>query len=171
MQKQYLECGKIVTTHGLHGEVKVQPWSDSPDFLCGFETVYLGADKKPYPITLARAQKNMLILKLGGVETIDGALALRGKVLYIDRADDTLEDGEFFVQDLIGLTVLDADSDDEYGELSNVFFTGANDVYELTGQDGAKRLFPAIKDVIIETDIESRVMRIRPLKGLFDNAD
>ncbi|MCL2580371.1 MAG: ribosome maturation factor RimM [Oscillospiraceae bacterium] len=171
MQKQYLECGKIVTTHGLHGEVKVQPWSDSPDFLCNFETVYLGSDKKPYPIARARAQKNMLILKLGGVESIDDALALRGKVLYIDRDEDILEDGEYFVQDLIGLAVRDADSGEEYGRLTDVFFTGANDVYELTGPDEVKRLFPAIKDVIIETDTQSGVMRIRPLKGLFDNAD
>jgi len=171
MHKEFLECGKIVSTHGLRGELKVEPWSDSPDFLADFKTVYLGEEKKTYAIQKARAQKNMLVLKLAGIDTLDDALAFRGKILYINREDAPLAEGEFFVQDLLGLSVVNADTGGEYGKLSDVFFTGANDVYELTAPDGEKKLFPAIKDVMIETDIEGGVMRIRPLKGLFDHAD
>ena len=171
MHKEFLECGKIVSTHGVRGELKVEPWSDSPDFLAGFKSVCLGEEKRAYAIQKARAQKNMLVLKLAGVDTLDDAVALRGKVLYINRKDAPLEEGRFFVQDLLGISVVDADTGAQYGRLSDVFFTGANDVYELTGPDGEKKLFPAIKDVMIETDTLGGVMRIRPLKGLFDHAD
>ena len=170
MQKQYLECGKIVSTHGVLGELRVQPWCDSPDFLLGFETLYLDQGNKALPVERARVQKNMLLLKPKGVDCMDDAVALRGKILYIDRAEAPMDDGEHFVQDLIGLRVLDADTGEEYGKLSNVFFTGANDVYELTDQSGKKKLIPAIKDVVLETDVAGGVMRIRPLKGLFDDA-
>jgi len=170
MQKQYLECGKIVSTHGVRGELRVQPWCDTPDFLLGFDTLYLDNGNKPCHVEQARVQKNMLLLKLEGVDCLNSAAAIRGKILYIDRDDAPMEEGEFFVQDLMGLSVVDADTGEVYGKLSDVFFTGANDVYEFTGEDGKKRLLPAIKDVVLETDVTSGVMHIRPLKGLFDNA-
>jgi len=170
MLKQYLECGKIVSTHGLGGELRVQPWCDTPDFLLDFEILYLGKDHRPCRVERARVQKNMLLLKLEGIDCIDTAAALRGKILYIDRADAPVEEGEHFVQDLIGLSVVDADTEESYGKLSDVLHTGAHDVYELTREDGKKLLLPAIKDVVIQTDVEGGVMRIRPLKGLFDHA-
>jgi len=171
MYKQYLECGKIVSTHGIRGELRVQPWCDSPDFLLDFEVLYLDKGNKPLAVEQARAQKNMLLLKLEGINNLDDAAALRGKVLYIDRDDAPLDQGEHFIQDLLGLDVIDADTGMVYGKLSDVLFTGANDVYELTGENGEKKLFPAIRDVVLETDVQAGVMRIRPLKGLFDDAD
>ena len=168
MQKRYLECGKIVSTHGLRGEVRVQPWCDSPDFLVGLPTLYLDSGATPVTVREARAHKNVLILKLAGVDDIDTAAALRGKILCLDRADATLEEGEYFIQDLLGLQVLDADTGEDYGKLTDVLHTGANDVYELTGGQGEKRLVPAIPDVVIERDIAGGTIRIRPLKGLFE---
>ena len=171
MQKQYLECGKIVSTHGVRGELRVQPWSDTPDFLLDFDEFYLDdGGKSSCRVVQARVQKNMLLLKIEGVDSIEQAIALRGKILYIDRDEVPMKEGEFFVQDLLGLSVVDADTGADYGKLSDVFVTGANDVYELTGDDGKKRLVPAIKDVVIETNPAQGIMRIRPLKGLFDDA-
>ncbi|MCL2857012.1 MAG: ribosome maturation factor RimM [Oscillospiraceae bacterium] len=168
MQKQYLESGKIVSTHGLRGEVRVQPWCDGPGFLLEFETFYMDGGKTSVEVEGARVHKNLLILKIAGVDDIDAAAALRGKVLYIDRKDAPMEEGEHFIQDLMGLRVLDADTGQEYGKLTDVLHTGANDVYELTGEQGEKKLVPAIPDVIIEIDIEGGAMRIRPLEGLFE---
>ena len=169
MLKRYLECGKIVSTHGLRGEVRVQPWCDGPDFLLGFATLYFERGVKPLPVEGARVHKNVLILKLKGVDDIDTAAALRGKTLYLDRQDAPMEEGEHFVQDLLGLRVLDADTGREYGKLTDVLFTGANDVYELSGKQGEKKLVPAIPDVVLKTDTESGVMLIRPLRGLFED--
>jgi len=168
MQKQYLECGKIVSTHGLRGEVRVQPWCDGPGFLLDFDTLYFDSGATRLEVEDARAHKNVLILKLAGVGDIDAAAALRGKILYIDREDAPMDEGEHFVQDLLGLRVLDADTGLEYGKITDVLQTGANDVYELTGDDGKKKLVPAIPDVVINTDITSGVMTIRPLEGLFE---
>ena len=95
---------------------------------------------------------------------------MRERVLYINRADVTLAPGEYFFQDLQGLRVEDADCGKVYGELTDVSRTGANDVYHVKTGNG-EVLIPAIPDVIIHTDVEGGVMRIRPNKGLFDDAD
>lgn len=175
--KKYLEIGKIVSTHSIKGEVKVQPWCDEPQFLCEFPTLYTvsgGRDNKKYtPVKVERARihKNMAILKLEGVDTMDDAVKCRGSVLYIDRDDAPVEDGQFYIQDIVGLDVVDVDSGKIWGKLTDVFQTGANDVYECTTDAGEKLLFPAIHDVVINTDIASGKIEIRPLEGLFENSE
>lgn len=166
--KQYLEIGKIVNVHGLRGDVKAVPWCDAPEFLCEFDTLYLGKEHKPVKITAARLQKNNVLLHLDGVETVEEAEKLRNQVLYMDRDEVELEEGVYFIQDLIGLDVRDADTGESYGQLSDVLQTGANDVYEVKDEAGKTVLIPAIPDVVLETDLESGIMRIRPLEGLFD---
>jgi len=170
MRKQYLECGKIVSTHGIKGEVKVQHWCDSSDYLIGLENLYLDKGERPITIKSARTNKSMVIMKISGIDDMDAAAALRGKVLYMNRDDDPDDDG-VFLQDLMGIGVTDADTGKGYGTLTDVFHTGANDVYEITDDDGKKRLVPAIPDVVIMIDIDRGRMTIRPLKGLFDDED
>lgn len=171
MKKEFLEIGKIVSTSGLKGEVRVQPWSDSPDFLTSFSVLYFNEGEQKIAVERARPQKNVVVLKLGGVDTVETANALRGKVLYVARADVKLPERTFFVQDLIGLRVIDADDPTvEYGTLTDVSQTGANDVYHIT-KEGRTTLIPAIRQVVEETDLEKGEMRIRPMKGLFDDAD
>lgn len=165
--KKMLESGKIVNIHGLNGEIKVNPWCDSPDFLCGFDVLYIGNEKTMAKVQTARIHKNMVIIKLEGIDTPEEANALRNKIIYIDRGDVLLQEGEYFIQDLIGLTVKNADSGEIYGEVKDVLQTGANDVYEISG-NGRTYLVPAIEQVIIKTDIENSVILIRPLEGLFD---
>ncbi len=165
--KQYLEIGKIVSVFGLRGEVKVQPWCDSPDFLCGFDTLYYKSGT-PVVVEHSRVQKNIVVMKLEGCDCVEAAQKLRGRVLYMDRDDVELEEGAFFVQDLIGLRVIDAVSSEEYGELTEVSETGANDVYHIRRPDGKMYYIPAIPDVVKETDIEGGIMKIIPLAGLFD---
>ena len=82
-----------------------------------------------------------------------------------------MEEGTYFVQDLLGLEVFDADTGTRYGEISDVTQTGANDVYHIRGENGKEVLIPAIADVVLETDVENGRMVIRPLKGLFDDED
>jgi len=169
MKKQYLECGKIVSTHGVRGEVKVTHWCDSPEYLLDFKTLYFDKGTKPVTVERARLNKNMVLLKLSGVDDMDAAANLRGKILYIDRNDAPEDDG-VFLQDMMGIRILDADSGADYGTLTDIIHTGANDVYEATADNGIKRLIPAIPDVIITMDTEEGRMTIRPLKGLFDDA-
>lgn len=170
MKKQFLETGEIVTTHGIKGEVKVYPWCDSPEFLLDFDRLYLdSAGKKQLTVTSARLQKNMVLLTFEGVDSIEDAKPLRGKTLYLNRDDVQMEEGEYFVQDLMGLEVVNADDLHPYGTLTQVSQTGANDVYHILFPNQKEYLIPAIPQVVIRTDLEEGKMYIRPLKGLFDD--
>lgn len=165
--KEFIETGKIVNIHGLRGEVKIMPWSDNPEFICEFDILYLGKDKKLLQIENARVHKNMVLAKFKGIDTPEAANLLRNNIIYIDRNDVELEEGTYFIQDLIGLKVINADTNEEYGNVTDVFQTGANDVYEVKNGDKTV-LIPAIPDVIVNIDIENSVLMIRPLEGLFD---
>lgn len=167
--KKYLEIGKIVSTHGIKGEVRVQPWCDSSDFLCEFETLYFDEGKKSVDIIRARVQKNIVIMQLDGVNTVEEAQNLRNKILYMDRDDVELDEGTYFIQDLIGLVCIDADGGGEIGKITDVLETGANDVYEITSAEGKKYLIPAIPDVVLETNLDGNTMTIRKMEGLFDD--
>lgn len=169
MKKQFLECGKIVTTHGVKGEVKAEPWCDTPDFLLDFNTLYLDKGALAINIERIRVHKNMVVLKIEGVDTVEQAVSLRNKVLFINRDDAVLEEGECFVQDLIGAVVMDIDTGRNYGKIYDVRPTGANDVYYLRDEQGKERLVPVIDQVVIEKDIDGGIVKIRPLEGLFDD--
>lgn len=165
--KQFLEIGKIVSTRGIKGEVRVQPWSDSPDFLCEFDTLYLDEGKKAIEIERSFVQKNVVVMKLKGVDTVEKAQDMRNKILFMDRNDVELCEGSYFVQDLLGLMVIDADNNEEIGSLCDVTETGANDVYHI--KSGEKEyLIPAIPDVIEKIDLDGGKMYIHKMKGLFD---
>ena len=166
--KRYLEIGKIVAVQGLKGEVRVEPWCDSGEFLCEFDTLYFDKGETPLEITRSRVQKNIVIMKIDGIDTPEQAQNIRNKILYMDREDVELDEGAYFVQDLIGLEVIDNDNGTDYGKLCEVSFTGANDVYHIKDKDGRIRLIPAIPDVVIDTDITNGIMKIHVLEGLFD---
>lgn len=167
MKKEYLEAGKIVNTHGIRGEVKIMPYCDSPELLCDFDRLFMGKSLKEIYIERSRVQKNMIICKIEGVDTPEDAEKLRNKMLYMHRDDLELDEDTYFIQDLIGMTVKNADTGEIYGIIDDVFQTGANDVYSIKNGDKSY-LVPAIADVVITTDIDSGIMTIRPLEGLFD---
>lgn len=171
MKKQYLDTGKIVGTHGIKGEVRIEPWCDSPQFLSEFKKLYLDDKGETFIEVKSRPHKNITLAKIKGIETVEQAEKFRGKVVYINRDDIILEDGVNFVQDLIGLEVRDADNSTVYGKITDVLRTGANDVYEITDSNNKKYLAPVIDDVIIERNIDNGYVLIRPMKGIFDDED
>ena len=166
MKKEYLEAGKIVTTHGVRGEVKIMPYTDTPELLCEFDRLFIGKDKAEIYIDRARVAKNTVIAKIEGIETVEAAEKYRNKVLFMHRDDLELDEDTYFIQDLIDMEVKDADSGFVYGKITDVLQNGANDVYVIKGD--REYLVPAIPDVVISTDIDSNIMLIRPLEGLFD---
>lgn len=166
--KKYLEIGKITGTRGLKGELRVEPWCDSPDILAGLKKIYVNG--KVLNILSARVQKSMVIMAIEGISNIDEAEKLRNTIINIDRNDLKLEKGQYFIQDLIGLKVIDADNDNLYGKINDVFKTGANDVYQVT--DGNKNyLVPVIQDVVLDVNIAEGYVKIRPIKGIFEDED
>jgi 16S rRNA processing protein RimM len=167
MKKEFLEAGKIVTIHGIKGEVKILPYCDSVELLHEFDRLFIGNKHEEIFIEHSRVQKNMLIAKFEGIDTPEAAEKLRNKILFMHRDDLELDENTYFIQDLIGMEVKDADTDFTYGKIVDVMQTGANDVYVVNG-NGREYLIPTIPDVVISTDIDSDIMTIRPLDGLFD---
>ena len=169
MLKQYLEVGQIVGTHGVRGEVRVNPWCDTPDFLKKFRTLYFDASgEKSVKVLSSRVHGNIVLMQLEGVATVEEASVLRNKVVYMNRKDAKIPENTYFIQDLIDCRVVDADNGTEYGVLTDVSETGANDVWHIT-KDGKEYLIPAIPPVVIETDVVSGIIKIRPLRGIFDD--
>lgn len=166
MKKEFLEAGKIVSTHGIRGEVKIMPYTDSPELLCEFDRLFYGKGRDELIIERSRPAKNMVIAKIEGVNTVEEAEKFRNVLLYMHRDDLELDENTYFIQDLIGMEVRDADSGFVYGKITDVLQNGANDVYVIKGD--REYLVPAIPDVIISTDIDGELMTIRPLEGLFD---
>ncbi len=171
MIKDYFELGQIVSTHGIKGEVRFDPWCDSPDFVKKFKTLYYDAKgEKSVNVISARPHGNIAILMLDGVTSVDEARALRGTVLYMKRSDVHLPKGTWFIQELIGCSVVDADTNKIYGKISDVTSTGANDVYTVKTPSGDV-LFPAVKEFIVSTDVEDGVVKVRAIKGIFSDED
>ncbi len=170
MIKDYLEIGQIVSTHGIKGEVRLNPWCDSPEFVKKFKTLY-GNDKgtKSYNVVACRPHGNVAVLKLEGVNTVEEAKALRNTVLYMKRSDVNLPKGKWFVSELIGCSVLDADDESIcYGEITDVDTGVANDIWYIKTPDNKEVLIPAIKDVVKSCDVAENKAYIKPLRGLFD---
>ena len=169
-KKEFLEAGQIVGTHGVRGEVRLQPWCDSPAQLTPLTKLYWDEGRTPVAVH-CRPHKNIALVQIEGVDTVQAASLLRGNVLYLHRSDLKLPQGACFIQDLLGCRVIDADTGEDYGELTFVSATGANDVYHMRRADNSEVLIPAIPSVVIDKDVDNGRVLIRPMKGLLDDAD
>ncbi len=166
----YIETGEIVTVFGIKGEVKVYPWADYPQFLEEFDTFYIQKNRMKYEAMEAesvRTQKNMVIIKFKGIDDVDTARKLVGKTLYLDRDEIELEEGSYFVADLIGCTVIDDDRDSVIGTVISVDNFGASDVYTIRNSEGAEFFFPAVDEFLVSTDIEEKKIRVKVIEGMF----
>lgn len=159
--KKYLEIGKIINTQGIKGEVKIEPWTDDAEFLMQFKTFFI--DEKPYKLLSGRVHKNFLIAQLEGVDDVNDAMVLKNKVIMGNREDIKLEDGFFFIQDIIGSSVLDEDGT-ELGKLTDVLDLPAGNVYVVKGE--REILIPAVPQFIIKTDVEAGVVTVRLIDGM-----
>lgn len=173
--KQFLETGKIVGLHGLRGEVRCQYYCDSAEFLCEVAEecgLYIDkAGKNHLDVLYARPHKNIVIIQFDGIDSPEAAQRFVGSMLYLDRNDIELDEGTYFIQDIVGLTVVDADSGKVYGKITDVYQNGATDVYSIRKSDGTELMFPYIPEVVLNIDLENSRMTIRPLPGLFDDLD
>ena len=165
-----LRVGVISSTHGVRGEVKVFPTTDDPARFEDLETVFLdtGREKLKLEISGVKFFKNMVILKFKGYDNINDIEKYRGKDLWITRDQAVpLGEDENFVADLIGLSVV-TDQGETLGVMKDVMFTGANDVYVVERENGKELLLPAIKDCMLDVDLEEGVMTVHVLDGLLD---
>ena len=158
MKLQFLEAGEIVTTHGVRGEVKVLPWADSPEFLLDFNRVMIGT--KEYKVQQCRVQKSCHLVKLAGVDSMEDAQLLRGKILQVYRED--APKGLIFAAELVGIQVY-ADGA-LIGQLTEVLDYPGNKVYVVKGE--YEYMIPAVKAYILSTDLDENRMEVRLIEGM-----
>lgn len=165
-----LQVGAIAQTHGIHGEVKVFPMTDDVKRFQKLKEIILdtGREKMMLEIEGVKYFKKFVILKFKGIDNINDIERYKGKSLYVTRENAVkLGRDEYFIADLIDLEVFDED-ENYLGVLTNVIETGANDVYEVRFEDGREVLFPAIKQCILDIDMENRKMKVHIMDGLLD---
>ena len=168
--KDFLETGKIVGTHGVRGMVRIQPWCDSADFLCGFKKLYIKNGEEALSVLKIQPHGNVVIAAFSGVDSIEQAEKLRGSVVFIKRSDVKLEEGQYFVDDIIGCEVFSVETGEKLGVISDVSPTGANDVWHVKNETG-EHLIPKIDDIVKSVDIAANRIEISVMKGLFSDED
>ena len=158
MKLQFIEAGEIVTTHGVRGEMKVLPWLDSPEDLCDFERVRIGV--KDYEIESCRVQKTCNLVKLQGIDTMEAAQAMRGRIVELYRED--IDDEVIFAAELIGVEVYAEGS--LIGKITDVLDYPGNAVYVVKGEH--EYMIPAVNQFILSTDVDANRMEVRLIEGM-----
>lgn len=168
--EQLLRVGVISSTHGVRGEVKVYPTTDDVGRFKKLKKVVLDTGREQLELEISGVKffKNQVILKFKGIDNINDIEKYKGKDLLVHREDAVeLEENENYVADLIGLCVV-TEEGQKLGVLTEVMETGANDVYVVETEDGKELLLPAIRDCILDVDLEKDLMTVHVLPGLFD---
>lgn len=167
----YLAVGLLRKPHGLHGDLLLEIYTDFPDRIRPGTTIFVGDAYRPLKITRRRPHNDGLILGFEGVNTPEEAGKLRATMAYVPTADrPALPPGEYYHHQIIGLTVMD-ESGKQLGQLTEIIETGANDVYVVKPAQGSDILLPALKEVILDVDLSTKIMRVHLLPGLLDGVD
>lgn len=165
--EKYFEIGQIVNTSGLKGVLKVKPFTDDINKFNTLKTIYIDMKNKlkSFEIEKVYFNKNMVFLKLKGIDTVEEAENYRNYYLKIERQDEDLEEDSYYIVDIEGCKVY-TDEDSFLGEVIEVFSTGSNDIYVVKAENGRQILLPAIKDVIKSVDIKNKKITVHLLEGL-----
>ncbi len=168
IQDTYIECGKIINTHGCHGGLKLESWCNTPEILADLRKLYIKNSDSycEYKVVKASVFKQFVVMTLNNVSSMDDALALKDAVVYAKRADFELEDGEFFITDLYGLDVIDSKTGKVYGKISEVINRGASDIYVVNTPKGEK-MIPAVSEFVDRIELD-RGIYITPIEGMLD---
>lgn len=170
MLKEFLECGKIINKRGFSGELKLLMLCDSVEALKDVKVLYSSPDFScPHKVESIKSYKGFLYIKLEDIDSAEKADIMRGKSLFAKREDLKIDKGRVFIEDIIGLEVIDADTGKVYGILKEVFNSGSCDIYRVS-KEGAEYLMPAVSGILIKA-IPGEKILVRPIPGIFDDAE
>lgn len=160
---ELLEAGRAVNTHGVRGEVKIEPWTDTPDFLTKFKRLVIGSTE--YAVERSRVHGRFVLAKLAGVDTVEAALTCKNQSVYIYRADAKLPAGTVFLADLIGCDVFDKRLDCVIGKLAEMLSLPAGDIYRVVSDKG-EVLIPARPEFQRGADAEKKMLLVETIPGM-----
>ena len=161
-KKEFIEAGRIVNTHGVQGEVKIEVWLDSPQFFKSFKTLYTPKGEA-LKVLSAKTHKGFVIAKLEGIDDINAAMVLKGKDVSVRRSDAALPKGAFFLQDIIGASVVE-ENGREVGKLVEIMERPASNIYVVKGEE--EHLIPAVPEFIMSTDAEQGIIKVKLIEGM-----
>ena len=162
MKQAYIEAGRITSTHGVHGEVKIEVWLDTPEDLKHYRRIFIDGQERKISV---RQQNRFVIVKLHQIDDINAAQPLKGKTVFIAREDAPLPPGGYFLQDLLDAKVVLEDGS-PVGVLTEILERPANNVYVVTDPDGKEILIPVVPAFIIRADAENGIVTVRLLEGM-----
>lgn len=169
MINEYLECGQITRAHGINGAMVINPFCDSYEVFAQLKTIYLkkGNEFAPLKVKKCSPYKNSAIVSVDGITTPEEVTKMRMEYVYAHRDDILRDDGDYFIADLIGLEVLDANTNELYGILKDVTNQGAQDLYVIQREGKTDAYIPAIKEFVKEISLEKGIF-ITPIEGMLD---
>lgn len=162
MKKAFLEGGQIVNTHGIKGEVKLVSWCDSPEVLAGVPAYYI--DGAAVKVRAARVHQGNVLALLEGAEDVNAAMRFKGKTVLLKREDLPPPPGGYFLADLLGMNVVDADSGETLGELADILYPSSQNVYVVRGE--REFMIPAVPEFIESVDVDGGVIKVRLIEGM-----
>lgn len=162
-----IEGGKIINTHGVNGELKIENYCDDDVFFKKIKTLYI--DKKPFKILSQRCHKSFILATLEGVETVESAMALKNKTVFFDKDLVPLESGQFFISDIIGFCVFDTRILKNIGVLSRVYELPASRMLSVIDENSNEILIPYINAFVKEVKFEDKVIEICSIEGMLPN--
>lgn len=170
MNEKYLECGKIVGTHGVRGAVRMTSLCDSAEVLASLRRMYkkTASGFREYKVREAFVHKAAAIVSFDEVTDLDGAMLLKDTVMYADRDDIPLEEGSYFISDLIGLSVTDNENGEVYGTLSEVISPAGRDIYVVKKPDGGEFMIPCVPEFIIRIAPDEKAVYVRLIDGMLN---
>lgn len=160
-KSRYIEAGRICNAHGVTGEVKIEVWLDSPQFMKKCGRIFI--EGREFKISSAKTHKGFLIARLEGIDDVNAAMSLKARTAYILRSDAKLPQGGYFIQDIIGARVQD-EQGREIGRLTEVLERPASNIYVVQGEE--EHLIPAVPKFIMSTDFEAGIITVRLIEGM-----
>ena len=150
-KQQYLECGKAVSTHGIRGTLRLECYCDTPETLAKIKTLYKKEKDgtfTPMKVRASSVQKQMVLVSFADIATVEEAIPYKNTVFYADRKDFRLGKGAVFIADIIGLDVLNFDTHEKYGTLSEVITPGGREVYVIDDVRGGQFMIPVVPEFV-----------------------
>ena len=169
---KYISVGKIVNFHGIKGEARVGYSKNQQDFFLSLESVFIKKDNEYQELKIdsVRQNKNFLIVKFKGIDSINGIIPLKGCLLFVeeDVVRENLDEDEFLIYELVGLNVFDAETDKKLGFVIGVSNNGANDLISVKTNSKKISLIPFVKAIVPVVDIKNKKILVNNIEGLLE---
>ena len=164
---EYFKLGQITSPVGIKGEMRVYPYTDDTTRFSAVKTILVDGEKEPRRLERFRRDKNLVVIKLSGIDDRNASELYRGKNLFVDKKDFPLEEDVFFADDIVGIEVYSEDGK-RVGKVTDILNKPNQDIYEIETQEGKTFMLPAVKEFVLDIDTSEGKMTVHLIDGITD---